>query len=280
MSNRNKRAEIAQQTLAILTQGFYENHLGQKIEIATALDNAQTNSVLYAPDDFDAILSEINSNTAGFQTQFEVNNQTTLEGVRGLLKQGDEKIACLNFASAKNPGGGFLGGSQAQEESLARASGLYPCIAQMSEMYDTNRKGTSCLYLDYMIYSPDIPVFRDDDDRLLDEPYSVSIITAPAVNAGAIRQNEPKNIDKIGSVMMARIEKVLALAMLHQHTHLVLGAWGCGVFQNNPEDVARYFALHLKEGKFKNVFEKVVFAVLDSSKTQNTWQVFADLFGS
>jgi len=69
----------------------------------------------------------------------------------------------LNFASAKNPGGGFLGGGSAQEESLARSSGLFPCINQMQQMYETNRAYRSCLYTDHMIYSPRVPVFRDDE---------------------------------------------------------------------------------------------------------------------
>ena len=66
-----------------------------------------------------------------------------------------------------NPGGGFLSGSQAQEESLARATALYPCLAQMTEMYETNRQLNSPLFTDNMIYSPEVPVFRDDDDILL-----------------------------------------------------------------------------------------------------------------
>lgn len=112
-------------------------------------------------------------------------------------------MLALNFASARHPGGGFLGGSQAQEESLARASGLSPCLNQFQEMYDTNQRFSSCLYTDHMIYAPDVPVFRDDDDRLLEEPFLVSILTAPAVNAGAVRRNEPHHVQHIEPVMLA-----------------------------------------------------------------------------
>ena len=144
---------------------------------------------------------------------------------------GETRVLALNFASAKNPGGGFLKGSQAQEESLARASGLYACINPIQTGYEANRRNASCLYTDHMIYSPDVPVFRDDDDLLLDHPYLVSFLTAPAVNAGEVRLKEPGNVvpDRGGDAV-GRMEKVLSLAVVHGHEVLVLGAWGCGVF--------------------------------------------------
>jgi uncharacterized protein (TIGR02452 family) len=115
-----------------------------------------------------------------------------------------------------------------------------------------------------MIYSPDVPVFRDADDRLLEQPYPVSFLTAPAVNAGAVRANEPGNVARIAAVMRARIEKVLALAVVHGHEVLVLGAWGCGVFANDPDQVADWFAEHLTgDGVFRTAFQRVVFAVFD-----------------
>src|SRR5204862_261449 len=108
---------------------------------------------------------------------------------------------------------------------------------------------------------------RDDDDALLEEPYLVSMITAPAVNAGAVRRNEPDAVAKIEAVMRGRIAKVLSVAAHHGHRDIILGAWGCGVFQNSSADVARWFAeqLHDPAGPFAGVFERIVFAVLDRS---------------
>jgi uncharacterized protein (TIGR02452 family) len=95
----------------------------------------------------------------------------------------------------------------------------------------------------------------------------LSFLTAPAVNAGVVKRNEPENIPHIGSVMVSRIEKVLALAFLHKHKTLILGAWGCGVFQNDPQQIAQYFAQHLLTGKYKNAFEEVVFAIKQRTKS-------------
>ena len=173
-------------------------------------------------------------------------------------------MALLNFASARNPGGGFLSGSQAQDESLARASGLYASISRMTEYYEANRRQRSALYTDHMIDSPRVPVFRDDADRLIDEPWCVSMITAPAANAGAVRSNEPENGPLIAEVMGRRIAYVLALAAHQGHDGLVLGAWGCGVFANDPGEVASLFADQLLgDGHYAGAFSEIIFAVLD-----------------
>ncbi|MCP4113573.1 MAG: TIGR02452 family protein [Desulfobacteraceae bacterium] len=55
---------------------------------------------------------------SGNETVIEVTTESTLEAAHRLIKEYNcNHIACLNFASAKNPGGGFSSGSQAQEES-------------------------------------------------------------------------------------------------------------------------------------------------------------------
>jgi uncharacterized protein (TIGR02452 family) len=277
MASRATRAHIARETIDILARGWYTAPDGDRIHIADLLARAQAHSRLVTPDDFGEVFRRGSSMAQSCPTEFRVVNCTTLAAARRLIHDGAIDVCCLNFASATNPGGGFLKGSQAQEESLARASGLYACIAPMRAMYDTNRQFGSCLYTDHMIYSPNVPVFRDDDDALLAEPYTASFITAPAVNAGALHERERPRIEP---TMLARTEKVLAVAAAHRHEALVLGAWGCGVFHNNPADVARWFRQHLGEGgAFRGAFRTVVFAVLDHSEGERTLKPFENLFG-
>jgi uncharacterized protein (TIGR02452 family) len=283
MSKRTTRAQVAQETVAILEKGRYPGPTGQTVVVCADLEAARSGSVLYRPSDFKAIFRRrdetLRARADRQSVDFEVVNETTLHAARRLLENGCERVLALNFASARNPGGGFLKGSQAQEESLARASELYACLAPLVEMYDVNRQHSSCLYTDHMIYSPDVPVFRDDTDALLESAYPVSFITAPAVNAGAVKHNEPENVGQIEPVMLSRIEKVLSVAVVHGHETLVLGAWGCGVFANDPERVASWFARHLKdEGLFRNAFRRVVFAVLDSTADGSTIRPFERVF--
>jgi TIGR02452 family protein len=278
LQNRDIRAKVALETSKILESGLYTNHQGTTVEIKEDLKNAINSTVLYKPDTFANIENEhekIRNEKEPKMSNIEITDETTISAARRLVAdEGFDEAVCLNFASAKNPGGGFLSGSQAQEESLARSSGLYPCISQMKEMYDYNWGIKTCLYSDYMIYSPKVPVFRDDSNKLLNEAFLVSFITAPAVNAGVVREREKGNIEKIHSVMINRIKKILLIAALNNNKAIVLGAYGCGVFRNKTEDVAEYFRKVLIEDGYKLLFDKIVFAIYDNSADKAKIRVF------
>lgn len=274
MSNRDFWQSVAEETMDIINKGFYENEDGTEINILNSIDDTIKNTKLYRPTDTEELLNHFSSNNS-FNTIFEVRNETTLEGAQRLLYEGFENVLALNFASAKYPGGGFLRGSRAQEESLARSSTLYASISREKEMYNHNKKLGTGLYSDYMIYSPNVIVFRNDDGDLLSKPYEVSFITSPAVNAGIVQGREKENKSKISFVMQSRIEKILSVALENGHENIVLGAFGCGVFKNNPQQVAGYFRKALRENpKFKNRFKKVVFSILDNSSRQEVIQPF------
>ncbi|NLM34733.1 MAG: TIGR02452 family protein [Clostridiales bacterium] len=284
--NRAQLIQIAEDTINILNSGKYFNSKRQLVNIKELVDKSIKESILIEPtEDLKSKLSQLKAagrvedNKEGI---IEVANETTLAGAKRLLDQGYKKVACLNFASAKNPGGGFLNGASAQEESLARSSALYPCIVQMEKMYEYNKKIKTCLYSDYMIFSPDVPVIKDDVGNLLDEPYLVSFITAPAVNAGIVQQREGKeNIQKIPQVMLNRIEKILILGILQGCDAIVLGAYGCGVFRNSPQNVAQYFNTLLnEEAAYKKYYKKVLFSVFDRSSSQENYKAFLDLFSN
>ncbi len=277
--NRDDRAAIARETLAILASGVYANQFGQQVSIASELANARTQSKHYTSEQL-AELTRTIAPQRQFSTRVEVRNESTFAAARRLTTLGHANPLCLNFASAKNPGGGFMGGAEAQEENLAKSSGLYPCIAQMSAMYDANRAHASYMYHDDMIYSPAVPVFRDDNYAFLDVPILASIVTAPAVNRGAVARNEPDRLHEVEAVMAERINKLFALAVNQGHTVLVLGAWGCGVFAHRPQDMARWFADHLlRNPVYRSAFELVVFAVLDRNNS-GTLAAFEIEFGA
>lgn len=272
--SRSKRKQIAEETLEIIEKKRYRNGQGDWVSIRESMTAAIDGTSLVRPDDFDGMELQCRSLRAAKSTRIEVVNETTFAGSKALLDDGASNVCCLNFASAKNPGGGFLGGSQAQEEALARASGLYACLITQMEYYEYHRRGGPALYSHHMIYSPRVPVFRDDVDRMLDKSWEVSIVTSPAVNAGALNKNHPELADKVLPTMRDRIERVLWLALANGHRNIVLGAWGCGVFRNDPAEIAELFAECLKEDAIRGRFERIRFSVLDNGSKQSTFNAF------
>jgi uncharacterized protein (TIGR02452 family) len=231
------------------------------------LDRAVRDTVAYPPD----VTVPVQASGPN-RTTIEVKNETTLSAAMRLLASG-YKPAVLNFASATHPGGGFLSGARAQEEYLARSSGLYACL-ENNAMYRFHRGRHDSLYTDYVIYSPDVPVFRSDDGVLLDNPYAASIITSPAVNAKRVH---PERRTEILTAMWSRILKVLSVGRLHSHNSIVLGAWGCGAFGNDPSEIAKLFRRALEEN-FKGAYERVVFAIVDWSTERRFIGPFQNVF--
>jgi len=277
MINRNQRAKIAHETVEVLDRGFYETKSGKRVEIEPKLSYAIKNTKLYGPGSFTEIKIKKNSRE---NTLLQVTNETTLSTAERLEIPESAEPFVLNFASARNPGGGFLNGSGAQEESLARATGLYACISEVTDYYQRNRQSEPGLYTDNMIYSPRVPVIRSEDGEFRDRPYSISILTAPAVNKKVVEREIPEKLSEVKPTMDERIKKVLKVAAEQNHELLVLGAWGCGVFGNDPKVVAKLFKNHLvSERSFKGIFDKVVFAVLDRTQRKNTYNTFKRTLG-
>jgi uncharacterized protein (TIGR02452 family) len=256
--SRERAAKFGHDTLQILEAGRYQTVTGKQVEITDLVRRAVQGTRSYPPGQ---PLPEVEP--LGLATTIEVENETTLTAARRLAEAG-ARPAAQNFAAAKNPGGGFLGGARAQEESLARSSALYACLAG-NAMYNLHRARRDPMYTDYAIYSPDVPVIRTDDGALLEQPYLCSFITCPAVNAKVVLKRDPSRRPEIREAMRRRIAKVLAIALAHRHDTLVLGAWGCGAFGNVSEEVAGLFHEALR-GSYRGAFARVVFAITDWSE--------------
>lgn len=274
MSRKEQLAKAASETVDIVNKGEYKVK-NKVVNVKEQVENAVNNTILYSPEDGDKLLESFN-NDVSYKTKFEATNETTLKAITRLKELGFENVVALNFASAKKPGGGFLTGSSAQEESLARASALYHCISPKKEMYNHNKSLTSGLYSDYMIYSPNVPIIKDDFGDLLETPQLSSFITSPAVNLTWLPQEDKP---KVRQVMKQRIEKILAVALENGNDTIVLGAYGCGVFGNRPADVAQIFRQVLNSEKFKNKFKRVTFAVYDKTPRKEIFTVFKNSFG-
>ncbi|WP_327738845.1 TIGR02452 family protein [Streptomyces nojiriensis] len=266
MSSRLR--EIARENAEILAAGGYRTRSGRQIPLAAALAEAKAGTRIYGPNQ---VIPDEEIASGGSATVVEVTGESSTVAARRLATAtpappDPSPVAVLNFASARNPGGGYVRGAKAQEEALCRASALYETLLEAPEYYEVHRAERSTFYTDRVIHSPGVPVFRDDRGGLLETPFRVGFLTSPAPNAGTIRRQEPERAAEIPAALARRAELVLEVAALHGYRRLVLGAWGCGVFQNDPAQVAEAFRGLLAD-RFAGVFEQVVFGILDRDPT-------------
>ncbi|MFI8443846.1 TIGR02452 family protein [Streptomyces rochei] len=261
--------DIAQRTEQIVTAGTYRAPGGREVSVADAVARAREGTRMYGPEPVEP------GPVRTVRTVFEVTGESSLEAARRL---GGE-VAVLNFASARNPGGGYLNGAQAQEEALCRASALYTCLLRAREFYDHHRAHRDPFYTDRVIHSPAVPVFRDDRGGLLEEPYTAGFLTSAAPNAGVVLRTAPERAAELPAALTARAERVLETAAVHGYRRLVLGAWGCGVFRNDPAQVAGAFRTLLGPGgRFSAAFDRVTFGILDRTPGGTVRQAFARAF--
>lgn len=277
------RKAMARETLQILDQGYYEptakKESGQGFErrqivIKEAMEHSIGHSVLISPAEGEKILEKYPVCTACGKPETRVENISTVEAVRRLAGEGKTEIGVLNFASAKNPGGGFLNGAMAQEESLAVSSTLYPALTAHETYYRENRAHRSMMYLDYAIYAPETVFFRDEGFQLTETPVKASVLTLPAVNMGQVLL-KGENVQEAKRVMRRRMKLALGIFAEQKAKHLVLGAYGCGVFRNDPREVAVWWGELLEEGMGRH-FDSVFHAVLDHSASKCCIRAFLE----
>ncbi len=183
------------------------------------------------------------------------------------------KIGLLNFASAKHPGGGFLNGSLAQEEDICLKTDLYQYIKQETEFYNTashsKHKG---YYKDELMYTTGVQIIRDTNYQLLADFVEIDVITCPAPNrCGQILDAK---MAKIG--LQNRINMIMQAFAKYGCTHLVLGAFGCGVFKNDPKLVVELFAKAIKQYAYSEL-KTVVFAIKTNNDKDVNYRAFMDV---
>jgi len=265
---------IANENEQIFAAGGYHGPAGF-VSLADDVAAAVAATRMFGPEE----VPPLTETPAGPGAHCTVTPESSTQAARRLTADGDGPVAVLNFASARNPGGGYLGGAQAQEEALCRVSALYPCLLRAPEYYAHHRGDRDPFYSHRVIHSPGVPVFRTDRGDLMEAPFTVGFLTSPAPNAGVIAERTPERVAEIGPVLDTRAERVLEVAVRHGYRRLVLGAWGCGVFRNDPARVAAAFAgLLTGGGRFVRAVDEVVFAVLDRRGT--TRAAFEATFGT
>lgn len=296
---------IAQKTLGILNEGCYVAPSGKMIDLSRELEAAVDGTVLYTPEQGVALLeARLPPGLPGTPT-IEVTCEATQVASHRLVQlEGCEDLVLLNYASARNAGGGFINGAKARGEDLTRCSGLYPCLMTQPDYYEANRHPSAVFYTDHVIYSPAVPWFRTRRRELLEDIFLASVITVPAPNVGQILRHDSGAWPAIEATVRHRVGLVLAVARAHGHRTLLLGAWGLGPWghegesetmvhgiwgyeglgqsavHNRPEVVADAFGAWIESPTFAGCFDRIVFGVYDRGRNRPTLRAFQERFSA
>lgn len=247
-SNREINREIAHSTLKDSQNGYYE-YRGNKIILI------EGHTRYYSHIDI-----PIHVSTKNMHNNFSFSKNTTIEECKEQYFKNMHTPCALVFASAKKPGGGWLNGADAQEESIARCSCLYTCLSKEPKMYIDN-KDTDGFYTDGITYCESVPIFKYEDGTYESEVYYANFLACPAVNVNNIKNVD---IENIRIAMKVRIDNILNVMYREKQTHIILGAYGCGVFGNDPQVIAEIFS-ELLNNKYYRVFEEIIFAIPDET---------------
>jgi uncharacterized protein (TIGR02452 family) len=261
----NRAINLGRSAVAAARDGHYRTDDGREVDWSEAVRIAREAKRSIPPD---APLPK-RSEPRLSETHVTVANETTLGAARRLTDAGLRPLA-LNFANGVEPGGGFLRGARAQEEVLCRSSALHATLED-DEMYEAHRSRRDEESSDWAILSRDVPVFRMDDGTTLDTPWPLSIVTCAAPYAPQVGQ--PRS----GDLLRGRIARILDIARAYDYDTLVLGAWGCGAFGNDPLRTAQDFRAAL-EGEFRGAFREAIFAITDWSPERRYLGPFRDAF--
>lgn len=172
------------------------------------------------------------------------------------------KAALLNFASYRHAGGGFVTGAWAQEEAICHDSTLYNVLREFESFYDENERTLNdSLYTDRAIFSPEVIFEREGKSA------ECAVITCAAPNFGAARGrgvSEQRN----EAALKQRVDFVISIAEEQGIETIVLGAWGCGVFGQDPALVSRLFRERLAESSLK----RAVFAIPGQNRNYTSFR--------
>lgn len=186
----------------------------------------------------------------------EVINSDTVSALTKYNKLG--KTAILNMASYKRPGGGVINGARAQEECLFRCSNLGHVIP--THLYP--------LQDDELIWTKDAVFFRDVNYGYMRDTV-VDVITIAAINLSTQTPTDYIGLTK------NKIRLMLSMSIKNNIENVILGAWGCGVFGNDPQTMANMFKDVLLEEGYASQFKNVVFAIIDDhNSVGNNYDIF------
>ena len=202
-----------------------------------------------------------------FKDIISVINTDSVSAVVEYSKLG--KTCVLNMASYKRPGGGVHNGARAQEECLFRCSNLIQVVPTSFYPLEVNEA----------LYTKDAIFFKDKDYEYM-EPVVCDVITIAAINLNENAKYDPvQNVTEYRKITKDKIRLMVSLAAQNGVKNLILGAWGCGVFNNDPTTMSQYFSEVLVGEGYSVDFDNIVFAIInDHNSVGNNFDIFNNKF--
>lgn len=242
--------------------------------LSAAVEQSQKKTTIYYGNKYPQIIIKENPDM-----EITVTHDRSFQAAMRLKRENSrQKVAVMNFANAFQPGGGVTIGANAQEECLCRCSTLYPVLDRKylkDDFYGFHKKIGDSRATDAIVYSEDIVVFKTDESvpqRMPKEDWvKVDVITVAAPDLRKISMSDAE----LFGYHVRRAMHVLTVAAYHDVDTLVLGAFGCGAFANNPQVVARAYKAALAE--FPKVFKKIEFAIYCPDEEQVNYNTFKNV---
>jgi len=196
-------------------------------------------------------------------TRIAVENVDCIVAAGKLSRLG--KTCILNMASYKHPGGGVRKGAMSQEEELARRSML---MLGLPESYYPLKKNQ-------FLYNENVTFIKDRNYNLCN-PFDLDVITIAAIDFRNVTVSNREQVDEFDQETRKKIRAMLWEPHAHGCDNLVLSAFGCGVFKNDPVTVAAIFKEELKNFSF--LYDNIIFAIFnDANSNENNFSTFRNI---
>lgn len=282
------------------TLSFFMEYIGNAVEGADVeVMDKYKDALVFLPDDLKKLCKEKPKQQVKVSgnckiTCEDTDSFTMAHKIYSELAADDEaeynkpKCLVMNFANPYRPGGGVRNGAKAQEEDLCRRSSLLFSLEseEAEEYYRYNKEHSEKDFFgneygtNSLIITPIVSVIKNKQYVHERECAQVAVLTV----AAPIIRNKLFLDDSYFDLMYERIQSVLYCAAHYGYTHLVLGAWGCGAFKNDPETVSEIFKDVIEnfcyDGKnIHQLFEQITFAVPYSERRPDNYQAFHKRFG-
>lgn len=242
--NKAQRIEAAQNWINTLNSSKYETHLN------TAIESTHYVSIEEASEQLDklrssAALGHEKTNVKVFCNDVSVCTKASLTHNKG-------RVCVMDFASYTNPGGGFINGAMAQEEDICNMSGLYPCLESKQDVY-TERKSM----LNDHVFNNDYFYVQTCPFIINGKVYLADVMAIAAPNSNKTSASH----DEISKALHERMELAFLVPHVYGCKNIVLGAFGCGVFGNDVDEVASIWKE--LQTTYDGLYSNIAYAVKD-----------------